>query len=117
MFSYFDVPGKWWEPKEEDGNQLPAQPPVLCLHGWLDNLGSFDLMLPLMMTPSSRYFCLDFPGHGHTTYCPDWWYDSHMEGILAVRRVVNHFGWDKFSILGHSLGGIVGFLYAAYFPE
>ncbi|CAL8103143.1 unnamed protein product [Orchesella dallaii] len=74
-------------------------------------------MIPYLMMPSTKYFCLDFPGHGMTSYCPEWWYDAHLEGILATRRVAKHFGWEKFSILGHSLGGIVGFLYSAYFPD
>jgi pimeloyl-ACP methyl ester carboxylesterase len=83
----------------------------------MDNAGAFDRILPLMMTPSTKYFCLDFPGHGLTTYCPEWWYDAHVEVMLSIQRIATHFGWEKFSIFGHSMGGIVGFLYAAYFPE
>lgn len=109
--------GKLWEAKSTSDKKARDEPPTIFLHGWLDNAGTFDLMIPLMIKPSSKYLCLDFPGHGMTTYCPDWWYDGHVEGILAVRRVAKHFGWEKFSIVGHSLGGIVGFLYSAYFPQ
>jgi pimeloyl-ACP methyl ester carboxylesterase len=30
---------------------------------------------------------------------------------------VKYYGWKKVTILGHSLGGSIGFLYAAAFPE
>ncbi|ODN05856.1 putative serine hydrolase [Orchesella cincta] len=108
--------GKLWEHRNKALASANV-PPIVCLHGWLDNAGTFDLMIPYLITPSTKFFCLDFPGHGMTSYCPEWWYDGHLEGILATRRVAKHFGWDKFSILGHSMGGIVGFLYTAYFPD
>lgn len=34
-----------------------------------------------------------------------------------VRRIVKYFKWNKITILGHSLGGAIGFLYAGTFPD
>jgi len=34
-----------------------------------------------------------------------------------VRRIVKYFGWKPVTILGHSLGAAIGFLYAAMYPE
>ena len=42
---------------------------------------------------------------------------SFWDSLLHVRMVVAHFGWKRFSILGHSLGGIVGSMTASVFPD
>jgi pimeloyl-ACP methyl ester carboxylesterase len=41
-----------------------------------------------------------------------WW-----DGLIVVRRIVKHYQWEKVTILGHSLGGTIGFMYAATFPQ
>lgn len=41
------------------------------------------------------------------------WWDS----LVVLRRVVQWLGLRRVSILGHSLGGGVGFLYAATYPD
>ncbi|KAJ9579154.1 hypothetical protein L9F63_024740 [Diploptera punctata] len=39
------------------------------------------------------------------------------DGLIVVRRIVKYYNWKKITILGHSLGGTIGFLYAATFPD
>ena len=34
-----------------------------------------------------------------------------------MRMVVKHFGWNKVKLLGHSMGGILCYNYAALYPE
>ena len=87
------------------------------MHGWLDNAGSFDTLLPLIMKPRMTVLAIDFPGHGHSSHVAPVHYDAHIECMLAIQSVIRHYGWDKFTILGHSLGAIVGFVYAGVFPE
>ncbi|KAL1137778.1 hypothetical protein AAG570_009474 [Ranatra chinensis] len=101
--------GKWWGPQNKQ--------PILFLHGWQDNAGSFDRLIPLLPTDLS-ILCIDFPGHGFSSHLPkgDFYY-LFWNGLIIVRRIVKYFGWEKVSIVGHSLGGAVGFLYAASFPE
>ncbi len=41
----------------------------------------------------------------------------YWDHLAHVRFVAKHFGWNRFSILGHSLGGIVGSMFAAIAPE
>lgn len=36
---------------------------------------------------------------------------------MTLRRIVEHFGWESISLMGHSLGGQTCFLYAAIYPE
>lgn len=37
--------------------------------------------------------------------------------MFQIRRIVKHYNWKKITILGHSLGGAIGFLYAGVFPD
>lgn len=103
------ISGKWWGPREKQ--------PVLALHGWQDNAGTFD-NLAKMLPPDTSLLCIDLPGHGMSSHFPQgqfyyiWW-----DSLLVVRRVVKYFNWKTVSILGHSLGGGVGFLYAASYPD
>ena len=43
--------------------------PWIALHGWLDNCGSFDRLLP-HFPKNQRVICLDIPGHGFSTHYP-----------------------------------------------
>jgi len=90
-------------------------PPILALHGWQDNAASF---LPLAaLLPEYRVVALDFPGHGLSARRPlsspyyIWSY------IAEIRGVVEHFGWQQFVLMGHSMGGAVACLYAALYPQ
>lgn len=89
--------------------------PVLAVHGWQDNAASFARLGPLL--PECRIVALDFPGHGLSDRRPlsspyyIWSY------IAEIRAVVEHFGWSRFVLLGHSMGGAVGCLYAALYPQ
>lgn len=48
------VSGKWY------GNQ--DDQPILALHGWLDNAGSFDRLIPLL-PQKFPVLCIDLPGN------------------------------------------------------
>lgn len=57
------------------------------------------------------------PGHGYSSHYPRGFPYHRMSGVLALRRIVEHFGWESVSLMGHSLGGQTCFLYAAVYPE
>ena len=39
------------------------------------------------------------------------------DGVILLRRIQKQFGWNKINIMGHSLGGLIGFFYAALYPR
>ncbi|XP_073442790.1 serine hydrolase-like protein 2 isoform X4 [Dendrobates tinctorius] len=90
--------------------------PILCLHGWLDNANTFDRLIPLL--PNEYYYvALDFSGHGLSSHMPKGVRYQHMDYVTDVHRVVTSLGWQKFSIMAHSMGGVVGGMFASVFPE
>ncbi|XP_010341688.1 serine hydrolase-like protein 2 isoform X3 [Saimiri boliviensis] len=90
--------------------------PVLCLHGWLDNANSFDRLIPLL-PQDLHYVAMDFGGHGLSShYSPGVPY-CHQNFVNEIRRVVAALKWNRFSIMGHSFGGIVAGMFSCTFPE
>ncbi|EHH65895.1 hypothetical protein EGM_02757, partial [Macaca fascicularis] len=77
-------------------------PPVLCLHGWLDNANSFDRLIPLL--PQDFYYvAMDFGGHGLSSHYSSGVPYYHQTFVSEIRRVV--------------AGGIVGGMFSCIFPE
>uniref|UniRef100_A0A665X3E1 Serine hydrolase like n=1 Tax=Echeneis naucrates TaxID=173247 RepID=A0A665X3E1_ECHNA len=77
--------------------------PVLCLHGWADNCGSFNTLIPLL-PKECRYVAVDLPGHGRSSHRPPGVFYSFSAYIADVCRVVDGLQWNHFSIMGHSMG-------------
>jgi len=89
--------------------------PVLALHGWLDNAMSFARLAPRL--DGLRIVALDFAGHGHSAHRPAGASYSHWDHAYDVLQVAEQFGWQRFSLLGHSMGAIVAVLLAGALPE
>jgi len=102
------IAAKAWGP--DDGK------PFLGLHGYLDNANTFDRLAPLL--PENIHFiAIDFPGHGKSSHRWPGMPYTHFEFIADVKKVVSQLGWEKFSVIGHSLGAHVASLYAGAFPD
>jgi len=93
----------------------PSQPPTLALHGWLDNAGSFDRLAPLL-ADTHYVVALDLKGHGRSSHPTSGWY-HYVDYFDDLRAVLDHFGWKRVTLLGHSLGGTLASLFAALYPE
>lgn len=94
----------------------PALPPLLAVHGWLDNAASFDALAPLIAT-RFHIVALDLPGHGRSQHRPPgvrYHFVDYLDDVLAAADAL---GWGQFSLLGHSLGGGISSFIAAAFPE
>lgn len=90
--------------------------PILCIHGRQDNLESFNYLLPLL--PRHFYYVfIDLPNHGKSAHADKGYIIDLAWYTMTAKRVIDHFNWSKLYILGHSLGGQIGFLLAAFYPE
>lgn len=102
------IAGKWWGSLD--------QKPILCLHGWQDNAGSFDRLIPLLPRELS-FLAIDFPGHGKSSWLPTGVAYNVFDFIYTIIFVMKEYNWEKVSLLGHSMGAMVSFLFATLFPE
>jgi pimeloyl-ACP methyl ester carboxylesterase len=90
-------------------------PRVLALHGWLDNAASF--------VPLSEHLhdvdlvALDMPGHGASAHLPPAADYLLLAFVRAGFAAADALGWDRFHLLGHSLGGVIASIMAAACPQ
>ncbi len=89
--------------------------PVIALHGWLDNANSFARLAPLLK--GLRIVALDLAGHGYSEHRPSGAGYSLPDYAHDVLRVAEQLGWQKFALLGHSLGAIIAVQLAGALPE
>lgn len=89
---------------------------VFAQHGWLDNANSFVPMAKFL-PDQIELVALDLAGHGMSDHRPPGhWYhfvDYARDAALAVAQL----GWQRYHLLGHSLGGGISCQLAASVPE
>ncbi len=90
-------------------------PRVLALHGWLDNAASF---LPLSThLHGIDLVAIDQPGHGRSAHLPAGTDYSFVGSMNALLDVADALGWERFALLGHSMGAGIGSMLAAACPQ
>ncbi|XP_055549500.1 probable serine hydrolase [Wyeomyia smithii] len=102
------IAGKWWGPDNVR--------PILCLHGWQDNAGTFDTLIPLLPKHMS-FLAIDLPGHGYSSRIPHGLSYQSMSVLSLLLAVMAEYGWKKVSLLGHSMGSVLYYVFAAIFPD
>ncbi|XP_030372624.1 probable serine hydrolase [Scaptodrosophila lebanonensis] len=102
------IAGKWYGPKHVR--------PILGMHGWQDNAGTFDTLAPLL-PPHLSFLSIDCPGHGLSSWLPPGIIYHSIDYVLLIRRIMEEYNWDKVSIMGHSMSSINGFVFSALFPD
>ncbi len=89
--------------------------PTLALHGWLDNANTFEHLAPLL--PELDIVAPDFAGHGFSSHrAPGVHYTSFAD-VQDVLAIANILGWERFNVIGHSMGASVATELAGLFPE
>lgn len=91
----------------------PGGLPVIGLHGWLDNAATFDLIAPHLQ--GVHLIALDLPGHGLSDHLPAGGY-SLWQQAATVLQVADDLGWERFALLGHSMGGIISGILSGSLP-
>lgn len=96
-------------------NDRSEGPKLLAMHGWLDNAASFLPMAPHLS--GHDLVALDLPGHGRSFHYPADAEYSLFSTLLDLLAAADALGWERFAVLGHSMGGAIASLLAAAAPE
>lgn len=89
---------------------------ILALHGWLDNAASFYHLAPLIAAQGYQVTAIDFPGHGHSEHRAEGHHYGLIDYTSDVQAVVEQFH-EPVIFLCHSMGAVIGQMYAAAYPE
>lgn len=95
--------------------ERPGAPKVIALHGWLDNAASFLPLLPHL--PPLDLLLLDFPGHGRSAHLAPGAEYVMVAYVHALLDAADALGWERFAILGHSMGAAVAAMAAVAQPQ
>ncbi|KAJ3069877.1 histone H3.2, partial [Podochytrium sp. JEL0797] len=123
--AWIGVVFSWIAGKQYASRKTPAAKEirVLAVHGWLDNANSFDPFAanlfdrPIPEDTRISLVTIDLPGHGLSDPLPPAQTYYPWDFALAILDVSNALGWPAFTLVGHSMGGHVSFLFAGCYPE
>ncbi|XP_011180570.1 probable serine hydrolase [Zeugodacus cucurbitae] len=90
--------------------------PILAIHGWLDNLGTWDTLIPLL-PQHVGILCIDLTGHGCSSRFPAGVPYHALDYVNLIISVMKEYKWQKVSLLAHSLGALISYHYAALYPS
>ena len=83
----------------------------------MDNACSFDGLAPKLPNETHNFVAIDLPGHGYSTHFPLGMTYRLSDTFTVLRYVKDCMDWEKFSIIGHSLGAGIGIWYSSIFNE
>lgn len=89
---------------------------VIALHGWLDNAASF-VPLAAHLPETLNFVALDLPGHGCSAHLGPGAEYTTTVAINAVLDAADALGWERFALLGHSMGAGIASVTAAAAPQ
>jgi len=95
------------EPKE-------GKPSVLLLHGWGQGTSGCRVLFDTLCT---RYHtvAVDLPGFGHSETPPVMW--GYFDYAYFLNQFLDLLSIKSVRLIGHSMGGGVGSIFAAHFPN
>jgi pimeloyl-ACP methyl ester carboxylesterase len=102
---------EWGEPQGE---------PLVLIHGFLDHAGSWAPFVGALTkkTAAPKWIIApDCRGHGDSGWVGAGGYYHFADYLWDLDRVVESLGIAKMTLLGHSMGGTISFLYSGTYPE
>lgn len=77
---------------------------VICLHGWFGSASGWGPFVDMLDTESFTYAFIDYRGYGASMVLPgNYSIDEIAADALAL---ADRLGWQRFSLIGHSMGGM-----------
>ena len=96
------------------GMPTKTSPPILFLHGWLDHGTSWNSTATYLKELGHSCIALDHRGHGRSGHVEP--YDDYhfVDYISDLQACIQQLGLTHFHLVGHSMGGTIASLYAAF---
>ncbi len=92
----------------------PARPPLVLVHGYTGNAYAWQPVAPGL---AEHFWVIapDLPGHGDSDPLPDGY--TIQKYVAIFGRFVDGLGLGRFNLVGLSMGGRIGLVYAAENPD
>lgn len=88
---------------------------VLAVHGWFADRSAYAPVLPDLDTDAFQYALVDLRGYGEAKDAVGSY--TTAEGAADVLDLADRLGWERFSLVGHSMGGKVAQRVVALAPH
>ncbi len=77
---------------------------VIVLHGWFGDHSVFEPMFPYLDTDTFTYAFVNYRGYGASRDMDG----EHTMAEIAADAIglADHLGWERFHVIGHSMGGM-----------
>ncbi|XP_052746894.1 serine hydrolase-like protein [Bicyclus anynana] len=93
----------------------PSKSPVFLAPGRMEPCSAFRPLV-LRLPRDFFYVAVDFPGNGFSDHFPKGLRFTTYDFVPTVVKVQEHFGWNRFAYVGHSLGAAVGKIFNMVYP-
>lgn len=94
---------------------VPSAPLLVYLHGWADTGSTFQFVIDAL-GEEWRVVAPDWRGFGRSTCeCQSYWFPDYLADLHALLEIYSPD--DPVRLVGHSMGGNVGSLFAGTMPE
>jgi pimeloyl-ACP methyl ester carboxylesterase len=88
---------------------------VVMIHGWFADRTTFQAVTPYLDTETFTYAVPDLRGYGEARLTQGEYSMAEIAGDTVA--LADHLGWDRFSVVGHSMGGKAAQLVAGLAAE
>lgn len=93
------------QPSSVLGHKIIGHGPerVIALHGWFGDHRAYAALFDMLDTERFTYAFVDYRGYGQSRDLPG----PYTIGQVAQDAIAlaDHLGWDRFHVIGHSMGG------------